>query len=46
MKSKGRVIAVDNEIMNGNLFLILNLMYLFNNQIVNFQPKLSGNAPR
>lgn len=45
MKSEGRVIIVDNEIINGNLFLVLNLMYLFNNQVVNFQPKLSGNAP-
>lgn len=45
MKSKGRVVAVDDEIINGNLFLILNLMYLFNNTLVNFQPRLSGNAP-
>ena len=45
MKSKGRIITVDNEIINGNIFLILNLMYLFNNQVINFQPKLSGNAP-
>ena len=45
MKSKGRVVMVDDEIINGNLFLVLNLMYLFNNTLVNFQSRLSGNAP-
>jgi len=45
MRSRGRIVTIDNEIISGNIFLILNLMYLFNNKVVNFQPNLSGNAP-
>lgn len=40
-----RVVDVNADIVDGNTHLILNLLYLFNNQIINFQPKLNGNSP-
>jgi uncharacterized protein with ParB-like and HNH nuclease domain len=40
-----RVVDVNPNIIDGNTHLILNLLYLFNNQIINFQPKLNGNSP-
>jgi hypothetical protein len=45
MKEKGRLIGVENNIIDGNTYLILNLVYSFNNQVVNFQPTLISNAP-
>jgi len=40
-----RVVAVNPNIIDGNPHLILNLLYLFNQQIINFQPRLNGNSP-
>jgi len=40
-----RVIDVNPDIIDGNTHLILNLLYLFNNQIINFHPKLNGISP-
>ncbi len=45
MTSRDRVVTIDDDIINGNSYLVLNLLYVFNNQVVNFQPKLNGNAP-
>ncbi|MBI4299471.1 MAG: DUF262 domain-containing protein [Chloroflexi bacterium] len=45
IKSKGRTAEVDSDIIDRNSYIVLNLVYLFNNQIVNFQPRLNGNAP-
>ncbi len=45
MKSRGRVVSIEDDIIDGNTYLVLNLLYIFNNQVVNFQPKLNGNAP-
>ena len=45
MTSRDRVVTIDDDIIDGNTYLILNLLYTFNNQVVNFQPKLNGNAP-
>jgi uncharacterized protein with ParB-like and HNH nuclease domain len=46
MKSKlNRIVDVNEYIIDGNPHLILNLIYLFNNEVVNFQPKLNGNSP-
>lgn len=40
-----RVVDVNQNIIDGNVHLILNLLYLFNNRIINFQPRLNGNSP-
>lgn len=40
-----RAVDVNPNIIDGNAHLILNLLYLFNNQIINFQPRLNGNSP-
>lgn len=45
MKSLNRNIELNENIIDGNIYLILNLIYLYNNQIVNFQPAYSGNLP-
>ena len=45
LKNKNRVIGIEDNIVDGNVYLILNLMYMFNNQVLNFQPSLNGNAP-
>lgn len=45
MKSRGRMVDVNFDIIDGNPYIILTLLYLFNNQIVNFQPRLNGNVP-
>ena len=45
MTSRDRVVTIDDDIIDGNTYLVLNLLYIFNNQVVNFQPKLNGNAP-
>lgn len=45
MAGMRRKVTVDSLILDSNEYLILNLVYLFNNQIVNFQPKLLGNSP-
>lgn len=46
LKTKlNRIVEVNQNIIDGNAYLILNLLYLFNNQIVNFQPRLNGNLP-
>jgi len=39
-----RVVDVNPNIIDGNPYLVLNIAYLFNNEI-NFQPLLSGNSP-
>lgn len=46
LKSKNRAVAIYDDIIDGNRYLVLNLLYLFNNQVVNFQPNLNGNAPQ
>jgi uncharacterized protein with ParB-like and HNH nuclease domain len=40
-----RKVDVDVSIIDSNEYLILNMIYLFNNQIVNFDPRLLGNSP-
>lgn len=40
-----RAVEVDQNIIDGNAHLILNLLYLFNNQVINFHPTLNGNSP-
>ncbi|HEX76882.1 MAG TPA: DUF262 domain-containing protein [Dehalococcoidia bacterium] len=45
IKNRGRTTDVDADIIDGNSYIILNLVYLFNNEIVNFQPQLNGNVP-
>lgn len=45
MKDLNRKVDVDLRTVDSNEYLILNMVYLFNNKIVNFQPKLNGNSP-
>lgn len=45
LKRKGRIVSMEDDIIDGNVYLVLNLLYTFNNQIINFQPKLNGNSP-
>ena len=45
IKSRGRTADVDFDTIDGNPYIILNLVYLFNNEIVNFQPQLNGSVP-
>jgi uncharacterized protein with ParB-like and HNH nuclease domain len=45
MKNLDRKVEVDVRTIDSNEYLILNLVYLFNNQIINFQPRLNGNSP-
>ncbi len=40
-----RVVDINPNILDGSPHLILNLFYLFNNKIINFQPSLNGNSP-
>jgi len=40
-----RVVDVNPTIIDSNPHLILNLVYLFNKQVINFQPSLNGNSP-
>jgi len=40
-----RVVDVNQTIIDNNPHLILNLIYLFNKQVINFQPSLNGNSP-
>ena len=40
-----KVVEVNPNIIDGNTNLVLNLAYLFNKDIINFQPLLSGNTP-
>jgi hypothetical protein len=40
-----RVVDVNENIIDGNNYLVLNIIYLFNKQIVNFQPALIGHNP-
>jgi len=41
----GRIVGVNPSIIDSNANLILNLIYLYNKQVTNFQPILAGNAP-
>jgi len=41
-----KVVDVDMAIIDRNPHLILNLVYLFNKQFINFQPILEGNSPQ
>jgi uncharacterized protein with ParB-like and HNH nuclease domain len=45
MRSINRVTGVDSQIIDGNKNLVLNLMYIYNNKKINFQPLLNGNSP-
>ena len=45
MKNRRRTVDVNFDTIDKNPYIILTLLYLFNNQIVNFQPKLNGNVP-
>jgi hypothetical protein len=46
MKNKlNRVVDINLNIIDANVYLILNLVYLFNKQVTNFQPVLNGNSP-
>lgn len=45
IKDRGRMTEVEAGIIDGNSYIVLNLMYLFNNETVNFQPMLNGNVP-
>ncbi|MCW4045222.1 MAG: DUF262 domain-containing protein [Candidatus Bathyarchaeota archaeon] len=45
MRKLRRKVDVDSLIIDSNHYLVLNIVYLFNNQILNFQPKLNGNTP-
>lgn len=45
IKSRGRTADVGFDIIDGNAYIVLNLVYLFNNEILNFQPQLNGNVP-
>jgi len=40
-----RVVDVNPSIIDSNPHLVLNLVYLFNKEIVHFQPSLNGNSP-
>ena len=40
-----RVVDVNLNIIDSNTHLVLNMLYVFNKQIINFQPKLNGNSP-
>lgn len=40
-----RIVEVHPNIIDGNTHLVLNLAYLFNKEVKNFQPSLSGNLP-
>jgi hypothetical protein len=40
-----RVVDVNENIIDGNIYLVLNLIYLFNKQIINFHPILVGHNP-
>lgn len=40
-----RIVDINPNIIDSNTYLVLNLLYLFNNQITNFHPKLNGNSP-
>ncbi|MDA8405241.1 MAG: DUF262 domain-containing protein [Deltaproteobacteria bacterium] len=40
-----KVVDINPNIIDGNTYLVLNLVYLFKNQKKNFQPKLKGNSP-
>ena len=45
MKGKNRFVGIEEDIVDGNHYLVLNLLYTFNKEIVNFQPQLNGNSP-
>jgi uncharacterized protein with ParB-like and HNH nuclease domain len=45
MTDLNRKVDVAPRIINSNEYLILNMVYLFSNKMVNFQPKLNGNSP-
>lgn len=45
MRSINRVTGIDPQIIEGNKNLVLNLMYLYNNKKINFQPLYNGNSP-
>lgn len=40
-----RVVDVNLSIIDSNPHLVLNIVYLFNKQVINFQPSLIGNSP-
>jgi hypothetical protein len=41
----GRRTDVNENILDANIYLILNMLYLFNKKVVNYQPILIGNNP-
>lgn len=45
LKGKNRFVGIEEDIIDGNNYLVLNLLYIFNKEIVNFQPQLTGNSP-
>jgi len=45
LKGKNRFVGIEDDIIDGNTYLVLNLLYTFNKEIVNFQPQLNGNSP-
>jgi hypothetical protein len=40
-----RIVGINPNIIDGNAQLVLNLIYLYNKHVVNFQPRLLGNSP-
>ena len=40
-----RIVDVNPTIIDSNPHLILNLVYIFNKQVIDFQPSLNGNSP-
>ena len=45
MRSINRVTDTEAHIIEGNKFLVLNLMYIYNKKKINFQPLHNGNSP-
>lgn len=45
MKRRNRVVAIGEDIIDKDQYVVLNLIHALNNDFPNFQPKLSGNAP-
>lgn len=46
MKNKiNRIVDINPNIIDTNVYLVLNLVYLYNKQVVYFQPVMSGNSP-
>lgn len=45
MRTRNRITSADPQIIDGNKYLVLNLMYIYQNKKINFQPLYNGNSP-